>query len=240
MASGAPPKPGWYARLQGEDVDLEDWTYSLDEPFDPVALKLPNGETVLRSADFEGLEDASEVRERALVLIGRLNGALNLWNDVRPVKFAGVYRIDDDGNQHAWVFAEMAAMELGRCVMRATAVVLGSDGKPVPPPPPAPSRPQDWNRLAEENDDISDLLDHFGRADNWYDIYKAIEIAEQVAGGGHKLWSLLGAEAKASKNLKASANFYRHAKAYRPPALLSLAKAKPILAHVVRTVLSTP
>lgn len=239
MTSSPLPKPGWYARLQGDDVDLDDWAYSLNEPFDPVAEKLPNGETVLRSIDFEGLNEASEVRERALVLIGRLNGALNLWNGARPVKFAGVYRIDEAGKQHAWIFAEMTAIEFGRCVMRATAVLLGPDGKILPPPPPKPSQPQEWNRLAEKDDDISDLLENFGRADSWFDIYKTIEIAEHIAGGEHKLWRLLAADAKPAKKLKATANFYRHAKAYRPPDLLSLANAKPILVHLVRTVLTS-
>lgn len=238
MASHALPKPGWYARIEGDDADLDDWRHSLNEPFDPVAEKLPNGETVLRSTDFEGLADASEVRERALVLIGRLNGALNLWNGTRPVRFAGVYRIDSEGKQHAWIFAEMAALEFGRCVMRATAVVFGPDGKPLPPPAPTPSQPQNWNGLAESNDDISDLLDHFGRADNWYDIYKTIEIAEDLVGSEHKLWKLLADDAQAAKNLKTCANFYRHAKTHRPRHLLTLVEGKPILAHLVRTLLA--
>ena len=226
------PKPGWYARLQGDGVDLDDWRHSLNEPFDPVAEKLPDGETVLRSADFEELEDASEVRERALVLIGRLNGALSIWNGTRPVKFGGVIRIDDEGKQHAWVFGEMAAIELGRFVLRATAVLLGPDGKPLPPPPPTPSQPQKWNLVAEKNDDVSDLLDHFGRADNWHDIYKTIEIAEHLAGSEHKLWKILGSDARLAKNLRTSANYYRHAKAYRPPKLLSLKEARPLLVHL--------
>lgn len=81
-------------------------------------------------------------------------------------------------------------------------------------------------------------MGHFGQADNWFDIYKTIEIAEDLAGGEHALQKLLGTDAKAAKNLKASANFFRHAKAYRPANLLTLAKAKPLLAHLVRTVLN--
>ena len=231
------PKPGWYVRLEGKDVDLDDWRHSLNEPFDPVALKLPSGETVLRSAQFDHLQEASEVRERALILVSRLNGALSLWAGAKPVRFAGVYRIDEDGKQHAYAFGEMAAIEFDRCVMRATAIVFGRDGKPLPPSPPTPSEPQSWNRKAERDDDVSDLLDHFGRADNWYDIYKTIEFAEHVIGGEHKLWKALGADAKASKHLKACANFYRHAKAYRPLKLLTLSEARPVLAHTVRTVI---
>ncbi len=232
------PKTGWYARLQGNEVDLDDWRHSLKEPFDPVAEKLPNGETVLRSTDFDGLASASEVRERALVIIARLNGALSLWNGARPVTFGGVYRISEDGKQHSWVFGDMAALE-GRSVMRATAIALGPDGKPIPPPPPSASQLQGWNGLADQNDYVSDLFDYYGRANNWYDIYKTIEIAEKLARGEHKLLKLLGADAKTGKRLKRSANYYRHTKFPRPPDLLTLQEAKPLLANLVRTVLST-
>ena len=237
MGTDSKFRPGWYARLQGEQADLDDWTHCLNEPFDPVALNLPDGETVLWSSEFEGLEDAGEVRERAIGLIGRLNGALSLWTDARPVRFGGVYKIDEAGNRHAWVFAELVA-ELGRFVMRATAVLIGPDGKPVPPPPPAPSVPQGWTTLASANDDVADLLDHFGRSDNWYDIYKTFEFAQHIVGSEHKLSRLLGDRWKDAKNVRTSANFYRHAKAHRPSKLATLGEAKPILAEVVRAVLA--
>jgi hypothetical protein len=123
-----------------------------------------------------------------------MNGALALWNGARPVQFGGVLRIEEDGREHLTVFGEVAAF--GRSAMRAAAVVLGSDGNPLPHPPPQPSQPQVWNELAELEDDLSDLLEQFGRADNWYDIYKTIEIAAHVVGGkpacgrlcSHKKW----------------------------------------------------
>jgi hypothetical protein len=230
------PKPGWYALIEGEDFDLEDWRICLNEPFNPVAEILPDGRTVLRSADFDEFQDADEVRERALILIARMNGALGLWNRTRPVRFDGVLRIDEDGKQHAYMFASMSA-SMGRLRGRATAVALGPDGKPLPPPPPKPSAPQAWNALAERDDDVSDLLDHFGRADNWYDVYKAIEFASHIAGGEHKLWKLLGDQAKPIKNLKATANYYRHAKAPKPAQLTSLPEARGTLAFLVRSVL---
>ena len=234
----AAPRPGWYARLEGEDVDLDDWLQSFNEPFDPVALKLPNGEIVLRSADFDDLTEASDVRARALILVSRMNGAISLWNGAQPVRFAGVYRIDESGKQHAFIFAEMAAMEFGRCIMRATAVVLGPDGKPISPPPPEPSAPQKWNRLAEKNDDVSDLLDHLGRANNWYDIYKTIELAAHLVGSKHRLWRLADTQALTLKNLDRTANFYRHARgATRPAHPFTLNEARPLLAWMVRTVL---
>lgn len=234
------PPPGWYALLTGHPIDLDDWCHSLNAPFDPIAEKLPDGRIALRSLHFEGLSDAEAVRARALVLIARMNGALALWNGARPVQFGGVLRIDVDGREQVTVFAELATFELGRCVMRATAVVLGPDGKPLPPPPPQPSQPQVWNRLADVDDDLSDLLDQFGRADNWYDIYKTIEIAAQVVGGKHRLWKLLEPEGKACRNLDRNANFYRHARGVRPPKEpINLSDAKAHLGWIVQRVLDS-
>lgn len=237
MDDQPPPPPGWYARLQGDEVDLDDWRHSLNEPFDPVASKFADGETVLRSSDFDDAQSAEEVRERALILIGRLNGALGLWNGANPVRFGGVYRVDDGGARHISMFAEVGVFEMGRCVVRATAVVLGPDGMPVAPPPPTPSKPQDWNQLAIADDNISDLLDHAGRADNWYDIYKTLEIASDLMGKKRNLEKMFTRDEADIELLRASANFYRHARGHRPPNLLSLPDARPILAYVVRKVL---
>lgn len=234
-----PPRPGWYVQLEGNEGDLGDWCHSLNDPFDPVTELLPDGKTALRSADFEGLEDASEVRERALVLIARLNGAIGLWNGADPVRFGGVLRIDEAGNQRAWIFAELHA-NAGRARVRGTATVIvtGPDGQPLPPPPPEPSMPQRWNELAELNDDTSDLLDQYGRADNWYDIYKTIEIAAHLVGSKHRLWRLAGAEAAKLKNLDRTANFFRHARgAPRPSSPVTLNEARPLLSWLVQRVL---
>lgn len=241
MTEESEPKlpEGWYASLQGDEVDRDDWCHSLNEPFDPVATKLPSGETVLASAEFQALNDAHDVRERALVLIGRLNGAIALWNGARPLRFGGVIRIDSDGKLHRTIFGE-AAIEL-RVTARATGVVIGSDGKPKAPPPPTPSQPQSWNALAQTNDAVSEMLDHFGRADNWYDIYKTIECCEDICGGGEAhLLSLVGDRDRARlvKRLKTTANSYRHNKARGSPRSLTLRDARLVLAEVVRAALT--
>lgn len=225
--------PGWYVEIIGDDFDVFDWEAALKPPFDPAVFKLSDGMAVLRSAEFTDLGDASEVRERAKPMIARLNGALALHAHALPLRFGRVVQIDSLGRRHMTVFGEVGLV-LGRCRATGHGVTLDRDGNPVPPPPPEPSKPQTWIAAAMTHDEVADLLDHLGRADNWYDIYKTIELAERLVGGEAKLLKLLGTEAAAFKNMRSTANFYRHARAHRPSKLTNLHDAKSMLAYGTR------
>jgi hypothetical protein len=239
-SEGAPNplgRPGWYAQLLGDAGDLDDWRRTLNDPFDPVAEELPDEAIGLRSSEFEGIESADEVRSQALILISRLNGAMRLMHGTQPVRLGGIIKIDEQGRRHITVFAEAIGIALGRVRVFAAAVVLGPNGEPLPAAPPQPSDPQRWNELADKNDAVAELLAHFGRADNWYDIYKAVEVAEELAGGEASLRRLMGDSGKAFKNMRTSANHHRHARAHRPQRLVSIAEAKSLLSQAVRVAL---
>ena len=231
--------PGWYVQLLGEPVDLEDWIYTLNEPFDPIAFRHEDDTHLLSSQEFTAATEAADVREKALALVARLNGAMAIMHAAGPVRCGGIYRVDEDGHRHVTVFAEAPMITLGRCVMRATVTVFGADGMPLPPPPPQPSAAQVWNDLASNNDDVADLLEQHGKAVGWYDIYKTIELAEGITGGKHKLERLLAASGSAFLNMRQTANFYRHARAVRPAMPTSLNDAKSLLNFIVRTVLES-
>lgn len=244
MQSPKPKKdqvpPGWYAILQGKKIDLDDWCHSLTKSFDPIAKELPNGEKVMCSRDFDDLHDAEAVRGRALLLIARMNGAMRVWNGTEPVSFGGVLRVDEAGKEHRTIFAEGLTIEGSRAVLRATAQILAADGQPLPPAPPTPSNPQAWNTLANSYDGLSDLLDQLGRADNWYDIYKTLEIAAHIMGGKRGLRLLLNERVGEYRDLEQTANFYRHARGaglpQNPP---TLRQAKPLLNWIVSEVFRT-
>jgi hypothetical protein len=191
---------------------------------------------VLRSRSFDHLQSASEVRERAIPLIQRLNGALGVGGEAEPLDFYGVGCIDDQGGFHVTVFAE--AHSRARAIAIATAEVRDAKGNLIPPPPPEESSTQRWIKAAEGDDDIADMLVFAGRADdNWFDMYKTIELAEKLAGGEHKLRMLLGDASTEYKRMRTTANYYRHARHYRPEILTTLADARPLLSLIVRTVL---
>jgi len=94
----------------------------------------------------------------------------------------GVARIDDSGNFHFSVFSEARAR--ARSMVTGTSAAHDADGNLVPPPSPEPSQAQKWVQVAEQNDDIGDMLIFAGRSEDWFDIYKALELAQSSRVGG--------------------------------------------------------
>lgn len=221
---------GWGAKLEGHLFDLEDWSDALQKPFSPWIARVARegGDLfILRSADLDVLATALEVYERAVPMVERLNGALQLAIGGQPVRCAAAAKIDELGQVTAHhVFAVGAAH--GRSRGSAALIFSGPDGVVSPPPPPVRSAPQKWLDASEANDDIADLLAHLARADNWYDLYKAIELAQALVGGEAALLKFLGDEGKAFKLLKVTANFHRHARGqtYKPSDLATLSEAR--------------
>lgn len=236
------PRPGWIAQVQGHSFDLAYWEQSLKPPFDPVCECLPHGDgTVwaLRSTTFDQLQSADEVRAQAIILIAWLNGALRAQCDAEPLTLEGVARIDNSGNFHFTAFLEGHAR--ARSMVTGTLQTRDTDGNLVPPPPPAPSQTQRWVPVAEQNNDVGDMLIFTGRADNWFDVYKALELAQSLAGGrpGRKLNVLLGSASDEFERMWRTANMHRHARSKDPPAIpMTLAEAMSLLPFVIRTLLA--
>ena len=152
-------RPGWIAQVQGHSFDLAYWEQSLKAPFDPVCERIPHGDgTVwgLRSATFDQLQLAEEVRAQAIILIARLNGALRAQCGAEPLTLCGVARIDDTGNFHFYTFLEGHAR--ARSMVTGTLEARDADGNLVPPVPPEPSHAQKWVEVAGRNDDVGDAL----------------------------------------------------------------------------------
>lgn len=206
---------GWYVVLQGEAVDLDDWCHSLNEPFDPIAFQGRENRTILMSKSFDTCVNAEEVRSRALVLISRMNGAMALWNHTKPVHLGNVLKVDDDGQEQSFVFATVVG-EL-RITGHAEAVVTDADGKTVHSYLSQPSTPQKWNKLAETNDDLSDMLTQLGETDNWIDLYKVLEIAAVIVGNKDNLYGLAADQKGKFRDMHQTANYHRHARGHNLP-----------------------
>lgn len=231
-------KPGWYVTLRGHEADLSEWGYELKPPFDPHICKLSDNEIGLWSDDFQNAAEPGEVREFASGILRHLNGALKLSMRTEPVAIDAVVRRHEDGTLSRSHFLKAESAVFRIYASRPTLVAYDADGNLVPQPPPTPSEAQRWSQFARANDTAADMFDHFGRANNWYDIYKTIELAERLVGGAHKLKKLRGSSSADVIRLKRSANYYRHAAQPIPADLMDMREASAILAETVRAVLN--
>ncbi len=241
----SPHTPGWIVRIDGHEFDLAYWGQALKPPFDPTCERITYNDRaiwVLRSEAFSHLQTADEVRTQALDLIDRLNGALRVHSQAEPLTFQGVGRIDTHGQIQFTFFTELHDRIRSMATMKAE--VRDAGGNLIPrqslPSPPELSKPQRWIKAVAGNDDIADMLIFAGRADNWFDIYKTLELAQQIAGGrpGRKLNALLSEAADEFERMWRTANTHRHARDnHPPPVLTTLSEAMSLLPFVVRTVL---
>ena len=234
------PKVGWGAAVQGNPSDIAHWDAALKKPFDPW-VESHDKKTLLRSAVLDELQSATEVRDQAVALIDRLNGAMALSRNSKPLRFTGVTQFMPDGTRHRTIFAEsVAALEL--LAGEITVTITGPDGRPIPPPP-TPSDVQVWAALAEADDFLDDALIYFGTATEWFDIYKTLETLILRFGPGEEVFlSRNWAPKKEIELLKRTANWARHAKRkFEPPANpMPMADARRLLGQLLRRALSHP
>jgi hypothetical protein len=209
----------WGAVLRGHNFDLQDWREMLKPPFEPW-IEVHGPDAVLRSESLDGLTSASEVRDRVVAHIDRLNGAMFVMRKGQPLQFSGVVELAPDGKVHRTVFVEGGVA--GRARVGAIAVAIGPDGKPKPEPPPKPSEAQIWAAIADSEDLLEDALIYFGRVSVpdpvrhpptfWFDIYKALECLMVRFGGEPAFIALDWARRDDVKRLKQTANWARHAR----------------------------
>jgi hypothetical protein len=195
---------GWFVHLGGREDDLHIWARSLPPPDDPWCDFVPDGPDALwalRSRSFGALGSPEEVKAAALPLIDQLNGALAITADTRRVTPQGVGRIyNDQGATHMTVFPE-AALTYHRFIFEKT-TERQAYSSPVSTPANTTLIVRSWIKLAAGAKDVADLLVFAGRQDNWFDIYKTIEVAERIVGGERELRGLLGESGIRFKNMK--------------------------------------
>jgi hypothetical protein len=220
---------GWGAMLRGDATDIEDWQFVLKRPFDPW-VEMHGSDIILRSAALDSLNSAAEVRDHAIEMISRLNGAVALSQGARPIVLGGVIEFTSDGRLNQHVFAEGVAV--GRAKVRGHAVVLGPDGQ-TRPATPRPSEVQGWMEVAKREALLEDALVYFGRANDWFDIYKCLECLFKLYGGEDKFCKLQWQSKEKIKLMKQTANLHRHAKNVPPANPMKIKEARSLLASLL-------
>ena len=236
------------AGLQGDSIDLGILAELFPLPGDP-AVGVNDAGYYLTSSSLpdELMQDGGAMRDAAVGLLRRVNGAARLRNrSFRPVELTNTFT-DDGGRRHVVALAGVAEV---RAYASATVVVL-RNGEPLPPPPPA--APSDVH-LATEHPDVKDAVELLGKAQplDWYDLYKLYEIVgdnlfnQQPASGRRRRQDVLTAtgwmSAEDLHSFTGSANHQgasgdaaRHARApHSPPVkIMSLDRARQVILDLV-------
>ncbi len=206
---GAGNSEGWGIELQGHGVNLDDLQEWLKPPFNPWVERFTDstGEKyLLRSSSWAAFSEAADVVRDAERLVQRLHGeALLLQHDAEPLILGRVFRFDANGNSLPVVISISVTAHLKG--LRARAKV----GSFAPTPPPTESQMQAWSRESDHDDTRADLFTLLARADNWFDIYKTMELARKIAKGKNAVKAALSkADFDEWERIWQTANCARH------------------------------
>lgn len=229
----------WAVQLDGDHIDLIEWERALPDLSDFHMVKVPQGDRSVFGLTGPALQEATEaaeVRAKARGFVEQMNGVMWLVCRAQPVSLGNTVFTLGAGSVGVHIFLEFSdVVRLGG--LHPIVTVQQPDGSVIASTPGTDPVYRQALLAAESSDEVADLLVQAGRADNWFDLYKAIELAERLAGGETALRKLLGAQGKTFKQVRTTANFFRHARAHRPVPMSTLSEAHDLLAEVVGIVL---
>jgi len=228
----------WGVQLVGDRVTCARWASALTQGFDPHIVQPPGSpeDYVLCAAAFEAAQNAGGVREAASGIVAVLNGVFAAISSRKSLSPGSILEFREDGTIHRTTFADAGLIELDDMTASIRLTRYDRDGNEIPPPPPTESRAQLWAGIAADDDDAADLLTHFGRStDDWFEIYKTIEVAKSLGKRLGGFDRLVGVEGKKIEAIRLTANAKRHWRksTYQPPEDISISNAKPLLRWMV-------
>lgn len=220
---------GWAVQLLGDAIDLRLWLEHFPLHFDPFVIRLDHrdGEYVLKSTAFDNAATPGEVREHATTLISQLNGTMNAVASAEPLAVGPILNFLPNGSIERRWYVQPVSLRSRQSATSPTIKSFDCNGKEVPQPRARMSAAQTWTNLAQEDEQLADLLAHFGRSSgDWFEIYKTIEVAKAL---GKKLGGydrLLGDGAKRAEEIRRVANAKRHWRvSYKPSDDVTMAEA---------------
>lgn len=220
---------GWSLLLEGDEADLSDCLRIFDDPDGPK-VQTDDGGYVLRAIEIDKHSDADSAYLEAEEMLARMNGARLLHHQGRPIRLQGsMVSHHQNGGRGAVIRVSGLEMTVRGGVVRFP----GPQGSP-----PDPSIVDLRRSRAFET--RADALVFFGRADNWFDLYKAYE-AIKASVPRNKLSSAgLIKDRKTEDELTQTINKYRHAyTSYQGP-YLSFREAKALVADALKKLLGLP
>lgn len=232
--------PGWWARLEGETVDLEALARVLGDR-SRVQVRQFDGRYYMTMAEFDQLSESGDVETRAGEVLRIVNGSARVeYGDNRGVRVDAAAKVQPNGQiQH---FVHLSAALHLRARVATTLTVNGESAA-------AAREPTIAERAVETalNDPQAErALRIFGRDDvDYRDLYHVFEIAEAAIGGGiYSDGTVTAAEVRRFKHTANSVHALgdqaRHGhEATQPPSQpTSFAEGQALVGRVLRVWLS--
>jgi hypothetical protein len=227
--------PGWWARLEGEDLDLKALASGLGDE-SPVRVVLFDGRHYMWMTEFDTMDDSHAVETRASAVLRVVNGAARVAHgDSREVRVDAVAKVRPAGQIQHFVHAS-AALHL-RARVLVTLTVSGA--------PEGVSEPTITERavdVALGDPQAERGLRIFGRDDvDYRDLYHVFEIAEAAIGDAIFVdGTVTRAEVTRFKHTANSVHAlgdqarHGHETTQPPPAPTSFADAQALVGRVLR------
>lgn len=239
-------RPGWGLEIEGHPFDLEDWESAL-RPFSPDdhfidRVMPPDGREafVLRSIELDQAANSGDAQKIGEALHRRLDALFQTLRAMDRTRAGAIYRFKEGQDPTRIVQGTMHAV-MPRFRARGRALAFGPDGKELPPPKPKPSDVQRALKLcsAEAKRHLEDAIVAFGRADNWYDLFKAFEAIGFQAGKG-KMVEWGWTDQAAIDRFKDTCHHHRHYKVKLPSNPPTFEEAKSFVRGLLIRALSHP
>lgn len=167
----------WTAYVQGRHGDLSLLTKMFSD--DELSFEADeDGNYVMRSAKFDGMTEATDVRAAAARLMDAVNGVAAVRNPgFQPVALTGQVRDGNDQHTHVVDVDPVTVVSI------ASPVVVLTDGA-KPPPPPSET---DFAALALRDPNVAEALRYLRADADWYALYKIYEVVRDDLGGQRAL-----------------------------------------------------
>lgn len=166
----------WLVRLKGEEFDLEILLPLLHST--KLSIIKENNSYYLKSSDFGSLKLADEVRESAIAIIKRLNGATMLFNhNFHSISEDGVLLVEKNGKRCFHLYLEGSI----KIRSRVSANLKATTSNGIQQIDPQYSTVESWINLAKNDKTVADAL-HFFKKGTWISLYKVYEIIKDDIG----------------------------------------------------------
>ena len=208
----------WFVPITGENSDLEQLSKSLNSP--ELRVIQEGSDFILKSTDFDLLNDADDVQNRAIEIMSLINGAAMLAMGMRkPLVVDCAVNVNGDGKRQFFVWCSLDAS----LRVSASESVVAADGTVQDQEEPHQADPiPDWIVIAQRDANVAKVLRLFGAGNhNWRGLYPIYEVIKSDVGNiAKKGWATkkeIKRFAQTANSPDASGDDSRHGAGNIPP-----------------------